>query len=463
MKNFNTLLTLYTSIAVLAAALAGCTTFGEPPAVDDATPPAGYAPVFLKRVAPMPSVKPNNAAFQLTSADLRSMQNVTLTLHLVDSSGTYYAQPDAAQVKKMICKVTDVLGADTVVVGKYTVGQTTELDPIPLAIAMVMDNSGSMGDQRARAVQEAAAIFIGKKGAADGLALIRYDHHTQVEMPLTTDAGSLAKGLQRNGLEGFGGGTAILSGSSAAIAHLASAGSGYQRKAVVVFTDGQENSSSISQKELIDQAIRENIPICAVDFGDGINQGYMEKLARSTGGFYQHIYRTNEFEDLFEDIYRRLRNSYRIEYPHTGYGKHTVAVTLCWGKDTLMAMGSYDNTPEPGKIALLDVFFETGKATLTNTSKRAVSNVTSLLKAMPGMQIEVRGHTDSTNNTGDSTFNRTLSEHRAKAVKEALVKNGIDAQRITATGFGDSMPIASNSTEEGRARNRRTEFVIIKH
>ena len=85
------------------------------------------------------------------------------------------------------------------------------------------------------------------------------------------------------------------------------------------------------------------------------------------------------------------------------------------------------------------------------------------MKAMPTMTIELRGHTDSTNNTGDPAFNNKLSQQRADAVKEALISNGIVADRIVSRGFGDTVPVANNSTEDGRARNRRTEFVITKN
>lgn len=460
---YSPIITNILALVATVAILVGCSAFGEPPSVSDATPPDGYAPVFLKRTAPMPLAKPASSAFQLTGIDTRDMKQVALSLHLVDSAGTYYTQQDLAQMKKMICKVTEVLDGDTITIPKFTVTQTTELDPAPLAVALVMDNSGSMGEDRALAVQAAADMFIGKKSATDALALVRYDHHVQVEVPLTTDASVLKAGLKRNGLFGFGGGTAILSGSSEAINHLAASAGSFPRRAVVVFTDGQENSSSTTREQLIEQALRENIPICAVDFGNGINKGYMEAIAHASGGFYQHIYRTSEFEDLFEDVYRRLRNFYRIEYPATGYGQHDVNVTLCWGKDTLQAKGFYNNIPEPGKIALLDVYFDTGKATLKAESKKAIRNVTSIMKAMPTMTIELRGHTDSTNNTGDPAFNNKLSQQRADAVKEALISNGIVADRIVSRGFGDTVPVANNSTEDGRARNRRTEFVITKN
>lgn len=441
--------------------LTACSTFqGEPPATSDATPPAGYAPVFLKRISPMPDVQPPRSAVQIGTVDARTPSAISVFVHIVDSSGTYYSQPDVAKLKKMICKVTTTMDGEQIPVNTFTVRQRTETDPTPFAVAIVIDNSGSMGESRARTVQDAVAAFIPMKKATDAMAIVRYDHRIGIEVPLTTSTSELSQRIGRNGLFGYGGGTAILSGVAEAIQHLSATAAPTMQRAVIVFTDGQENASKISRDALIDLALRERTPIFAVDFGNGVNEGYMEGIARATGGFYQHIYRTSEFHDLFEDVYRRMRNSYVIEFTPATYGKQTVTVQLCWGKDTLSALADFDNTPQPGSIALLDVYFDVGKSVLKPESRRAVQNVVRMMKVYPAMTIELRGHTDSTNNTKDPQFNQKLSQQRAEAVKEALVKAGIAANRITAVGFGDSMPVASNTTEDGRARNRRTEFVV---
>ena len=74
-------------------------------------------------------------------------------------------------------------------------------------------------------------------------------------------------------------------------------------------------------------------------------------------------------------------------------------------------------------------------------------------------RVEIGGHTD---NVGADGFNKRLSEQRAKAVKDYLMQNGIDAKRLIIRGYGKSKPIASNKTEEGRQKNRRVEFKFIK-
>lgn len=82
-----------------------------------------------------------------------------------------------------------------------------------------------------------------------------------------------------------------------------------------------------------------------------------------------------------------------------------------------------------------------------------------LLKENNTLVIQISGHTD---NVGTPEHNRILSDNRAKEVVKYLVQNGIDEKRLTAKGFGETQPIAPNDTEEGKALNRRTEFMIIQ-
>ena len=107
--------------------------------------------------------------------------------------------------------------------------------------------------------------------------------------------------------------------------------------------------------------------------------------------------------------------------------------------------------------SLGNVTFEAGSSDLTNAGAVVVDNVARLLEQSPGVRIEVHGHTDS---DGDESANQVLSQQRAQAVVAALAQRGIDSSRLTAVGFGEAQPIAPNITEEGRATNRRIEFVV---
>ncbi len=104
-----------------------------------------------------------------------------------------------------------------------------------------------------------------------------------------------------------------------------------------------------------------------------------------------------------------------------------------------------------------NVTFEAGSSDLTNEGAIVVDNVARLLEQSPGIRIEVHGHTDS---DGDESANQVLSQQRAQAVVAALSQRGIDSSRLTAVGFGEAQPIAPNITAEGRATNRRIEFVV---
>jgi outer membrane protein OmpA-like peptidoglycan-associated protein len=106
----------------------------------------------------------------------------------------------------------------------------------------------------------------------------------------------------------------------------------------------------------------------------------------------------------------------------------------------------------------LHVNFATNKATFAKADDADVEKAVEFLKKYPAARFTLEGHTDS---TGSDAHNQTLSEKRAEAVKERLVKRGIDPARIHTAGFGETKPIADNKTVKGRAENRRVEVLIL--
>src|SRR5271165_3906552 len=108
-------------------------------------------------------------------------------------------------------------------------------------------------------------------------------------------------------------------------------------------------------------------------------------------------------------------------------------------------------------VSMSDVLFDTGKYTLKPGAREKLSKVAGILIAYPGLNIAVGGYTD---NVGSDQMNQGLSEHRAASVRDYLVQQGVPTNSITANGFGNTMPVASNDNSAGRQENRRVELVV---
>lgn len=110
-------------------------------------------------------------------------------------------------------------------------------------------------------------------------------------------------------------------------------------------------------------------------------------------------------------------------------------------------------------IRLNNIFFEFDKAELLPTSSDELNRLIDFLNEHPTMVIEIGGHTDS---KGSDSYNASLSERRANTVMQYLTQHGVAPERLTAKGYGESTPIMPNTSEEGRAYNRRVEFIVLK-
>ena len=120
------------------------------------------------------------------------------------------------------------------------------------------------------------------------------------------------------------------------------------------------------------------------------------------------------------------------------------------------AVPLYDRMMSDGKFVTYGITFDVGKATIKPESMGEINRIVQLMNENPTLKFSVEGHTDS---TGNAASNQTLSEQRSQAIVDKLVELGIAKDRLTAVGKGQNSPIADNTTDEGRAKNRRVEFV----
>jgi OmpA-OmpF porin, OOP family len=111
-------------------------------------------------------------------------------------------------------------------------------------------------------------------------------------------------------------------------------------------------------------------------------------------------------------------------------------------------------------IELRNIYFEFDKSVLLPESKNELDMLMHMLEDYPHMEIEISGHTD---NIGSDTYNRKLSEERAKAVVDYLIREKVESKRLTYKGYGASKPVDTNETEAGRQKNRRVEFRVLQN
>ena len=160
----------------------------------------------------------------------------------------------------------------------------------------------------------------------------------------------------------------------------------------------------------------------------------------------------------------RLINLPRIDFDPKGitlYTYHARNDRLFYVKNVRIAEGGvkyYDRVMEDGKIVATGIRFDTGKSTLKPESMGVINEIYELMEKNPELNFSVEGHTD---NVGDDASNLTLSADRAEQVMKTLIELGIAADRLSSKGLGESMPMDDNNYPEGRANNRRVEFVKI--
>jgi outer membrane protein OmpA-like peptidoglycan-associated protein len=146
--------------------------------------------------------------------------------------------------------------------------------------------------------------------------------------------------------------------------------------------------------------------------------------------------------------------SLSVEREH--WNDHRAAIT-----NIRIAKGAvplYDRMMSEGKFITYGITFDVGKSVIKPESMGEINRIVTLMKENADLKFSVEGHTD---NTGNAASNQTLSEARSKAIVDKLVGMGISADRLNNAGKGQTSPIADNSTDEGRAKNRRVEFVKL--
>jgi outer membrane protein OmpA-like peptidoglycan-associated protein len=192
-------------------------------------------------------------------------------------------------------------------------------------------------------------------------------------------------------------------------------------------------------------------------------QGFPKELEKSVGigNTWHHIaiYVRKNIGKAYIDQYRVSATNTlpvgaaKVDIKADRYGIKIKNFRLAAGGDD-----KYNKIVTDGKFITHGILFDVNKSSIKPESMGALNEISKLMKEHSDLKFEIDGHTDS---DGNDDANMKLSESRAAAVKDQLVKMGIDESRLTTKGFGETKPIDKNDSAEGKANNRRVEFVKI--
>jgi flagellar motor protein MotB/tetratricopeptide (TPR) repeat protein len=210
----------------------------------------------------------------------------------------------------------------------------------------------------------------------------------------------------------------------------------------------EEKSLTVFKGRILD-AVTKNSIAAAIDI-----------TINTTGEIYTSVYSNSATGKFLLSL--PAGENYGISVVAEGYLFHSENFDLPKGDGFNMVTKDIElkNIEVGNNIALKNVFFNTGKWNIKIDSYAELDRLVALLADILALKIEISGHTD---NVGAESFNELLSQRRADAVVNYLVGKGVDKNRLTAKGYGQSKPVELNDTAEGKAANRRTEFKIIEN
>ncbi|HSV10162.1 MAG TPA: OmpA family protein, partial [Hanamia sp.] len=200
--------------------------------------------------------------------------------------------------------------------------------------------------------------------------------------------------------------------------------------------------------------------VSKITFGD-VNAGFIALPQDITGNEWHHvaIYIHKNIGKVYIDQYRVAAmntlpaGAGKVDIKANRYGIKIKNFRLAAGGDD-----KYNKIVTDGKFITHGILFDVNKSTIKPESMGALNEIVKLMKDHSDLKFEIDGHTDS---DGKADANLKLSQERADAVKAKLSEMGIDGSRLTSKGFGASKPVDKNDSAEGKANNRRVEFVKI--
>lgn len=392
-------------------------------------------------------------------------REIRLYARVFDSTGNFitHLAPPVHPNQDYWVSLRERLGKKNVPIDSFTVREYGDGDSIPYAINLMIDYSGSMKSVM-DAIYEGTELFIGLKQPQDLISISTFNKGYEVKVPFATNRQSLLTTFRSKRESGFGMYSALYDGLLKSIRMFDTLPTNIPR-VLVAFSDGDDNFSRTKAKQIFKEAIEKKISIFTIGFGYTHDE-VLASIAENTGGKYYQVYSKAELISVFLEIYRSLRNYYLVTYtPPKFAGMHYVSLGLkLQTTDTLIAQTRYDQSDikmwDDSTLAFYKkIPFEYNKAEIRPEAEGVIDELVEQMLRYEKVWLEVQGHTD---NIGGEQYNQRLSEQRAQAVVNAIIRKGVSEKRLFPVGKGMLFPRTTNDTEEGRSENRRTEFRVLR-
>lgn len=331
----------------------------------------------------------------------------------------------------------------------------------PAAVSLVLDYSGSMLADIS-SMEEGVRRAFTAVDSGSPLAVVKFDHRVRVVHPMGPTAAVPNVGLQ--GLEDLGGGTALYDAASTGLDQLSQSRS--PRKALVLFTDGSDNSSLFTTPSgIAKRAKREGVEIHTIAYSSA-DEYALDYLASTTGGQNLTASSQGDLATLFRDVFLLDRVHYRITYtPPSFVGDHTVLLRIGPTDSTIIERTAlygrswdHDRLDEslPKVIALFP--FATASPLLFDST--VFRRLADHLKGNPQTIARLLGHTDS---EGTRSLNQRLSVQRATRIRDMLVRLGVPRRQLRVIGYGETRLLNRPDWPNRQAalENRRVEVELV--
>ena len=396
-------------------------------------------------------------------------QKITIDFIIADTNGRYLtnlAPPYNMDYKAIWEGLSDSCGIKKSVIKNVEIEEIQTDNSPKYAIAFLLDHSPSMGNDRITKLQKGVIDLVQYLKEPDMVSIAKFTSKLYNSVHLTRDKFSVLNSFRIDSMYGIDSrGTYYFDAINTGIEQLKNAPDDYE-KIIIAFTDGGDTGSELKSEDVSKRLKSNNVKLFNVGFGYADSEVLNSLSEASKGKFYMTV-SSKEFPYVLRDIYLKLSNYYRVTYEvEDCIGTHnvTIPINLANKYSKLIGKTTYTivdtNKRNVGDIVFLNIEFVHSESAITDAkSLDEIRKIANWMDENKQFKILIKGHTD---NSGELEFNQELSLKRANAVRDELVKLGIDKSRMNVFGFGSSKPLVPNDSEANKQKNRRTEIEVVE-